>query len=175
MPEILARKIIRLSPWVDVVEKTVREDVAGESELYHFLAQAPYVSMLAQLPDRRIAIVQQYRPCVEQYTWEFPAGTVDQGETPEAAARRELLEETGLETYATVYLGNFLPDTGRLAVDSHVFYVQAIPSPLTPEKGLEVRFVTHGALKTMMQAGDFRHQLHLAAYTSVLLAGIHLD
>ena len=39
--------------------------------------------------------VSQSRPAVGQETWELPAGLIDEGETPEAAASRELSEETG--------------------------------------------------------------------------------
>jgi 8-oxo-dGTP pyrophosphatase MutT (NUDIX family) len=175
MPDILDRKTTRISQWVTLLEKTVRWDACTEPSAYHCLSQAAYVSVLAQLPDQRIAIVRQYRPCVEDYTWEFPAGTLDPAETPEQAARRELLEETGLETQHAIYLGNFLPDTGRLAVDSHVFYVRAMPSSLACERGIEVRFVTHEELKAMIRSRDFRLQLHLAVYASVLVSGLDLD
>ena len=40
--------------------------------------------------------VSQNRPAVGQETWELPAGLIDEGETPEEAAERELSEETGL-------------------------------------------------------------------------------
>jgi 8-oxo-dGTP pyrophosphatase MutT (NUDIX family) len=40
-------------------------------------------------------LVEQFRPPMGQATLEFPAGLIDQGETPEQAALRELREETG--------------------------------------------------------------------------------
>jgi 8-oxo-dGTP pyrophosphatase MutT (NUDIX family) len=66
-------------------------------------------------------------PCVEEFTWEFPAGTVDVGETPEDAARRELREETAMETEELIYLGNCHPDIGRLEVSSRAFYGRVRP------------------------------------------------
>lgn len=41
-------------------------------------------------------LIKQYRPAINGYIYEFPAGLVDEGETIEEAAIRELYEETGL-------------------------------------------------------------------------------
>jgi 8-oxo-dGTP pyrophosphatase MutT (NUDIX family) len=46
-------------------------------------------------PSGRLLLVRQYRPPVDGFVLEFPAGLVDAGETPEQAAVREVLEETG--------------------------------------------------------------------------------
>ena len=48
--------------------------------------------------DGTVTLVRQYRAAVDALVLEIPAGTLDKdGEEPEAAARRELAEETGLE------------------------------------------------------------------------------
>ena len=49
------------------------------------------------LDERTVLMVRQYRYAAGKHTLEFPAGKIDEGETPEQAARRELLEETGYQ------------------------------------------------------------------------------
>lgn len=46
-------------------------------------------------PSPRVPIVMQYRPPVGKVCVELPAGLIDEGETPEQAAKRELIEECG--------------------------------------------------------------------------------
>ncbi|HVO61752.1 MAG TPA: NUDIX hydrolase [Terriglobales bacterium] len=45
--------------------------------------------------EPRVLLEYQYRYAAEQFLWELPAGRIDEGETEWAAAKRELLEETG--------------------------------------------------------------------------------
>src|SRR5256886_13520994 len=53
------------------------------------------VVVLPVLPDEKILLIWQYRHATRQYLWELVAGRMDPGETPEAAAARELIDETG--------------------------------------------------------------------------------
>lgn len=175
-PKILGRKRIPISPWAEIIEKTVQFAPDSPPEIYHCVTQAPYVGILALTPDGRIPIVRQFRPAVEEFTWEFPAGTVEDGETPERAARRELREEAGLESADWLYLGQFHPDTGRMQVAAHAYFA-ASARPVegfVPEKGIDVRYVRHAELKQMILSGEFRHQVHLALYAAMLARGAAL-
>jgi ADP-ribose pyrophosphatase len=176
-PRILSRKITRISPFVKLIEKSVQFAEGAEPELYHFVGQSDYVHVFAQTSDGMIPVVRQYRPCVEDFTWEFPAGTVDAGEQPEQAARRELFEEAGLSAVEIIDLGSYYPDTGRVQVLSHAFYARCgepVPGHSCESEGLTVRYVTHAELKAMIVAGEFRHQLHVALYAAALVRGIDL-
>jgi len=176
-PRIVSRKVTRLSPWVEVVEKQVQFEAGKELQTYHCLTQADYVSMLVRAADGRFPLIRQYRPAVETFTWELPAGTLDPGESPEQAARREVLEETGLEAGELLDLGDLFPDTGRLQVHCHPFYVTTLPQEARPisEEGLTLRYVDHAELKRMMICGEFRYSVHLAVYAAALVRGISLD
>ncbi len=52
-------------------------------------------AVLAVVPGNKLLLVKQYRPSLERYTWELPAGGRSEDEDFEETARRELVEETG--------------------------------------------------------------------------------
>ena len=176
MPRIVSRNILHSTPWMQLIEKEVSLSPIGPSELYYCITQPAYVGVFTQTEDGRIALVRQYRPCVETHTWEFPGGTVDDGETPKASAIREVEEETGLRVREVIYFGNFHPDTGRLQVDSHAFFVK-VSNPdedTRPEPGIEVRYVTANEFDEMILSGEFRTQLDLGIYILAILHGIDI-
>ncbi len=174
MVKIVARRIVYSTPWMQLIEKEVTFRREGNPELFYCITQPAYVSIFTLTEDGRVPLVRQFRPCVEAYTWEFPGGTVDDGETPEASARREVEEETGLSVRELVYLGNLYPDTGRLEVESHAFFARAS----NPDKNagtepeLLVRYVSLMELNTMITSGEFSAQLHLGVYAIAMLKGL---
>ncbi len=161
---ILRRTATTVSPWVCLVEKEVRFRDERGRQLYHCFAQADYVAVLAYTRSGLIPLVRQYRPAVERDTWELPAGLVERGESPEAACRRELQEETGLLADTVVPLGAYDADPGRLENRIHVFFVRASdpPARFTPEESLSVKFVTPKTLGRYVLTGAFSNQLHVA-------------
>jgi len=55
----------------------------------------PWVNIVAVTATDQVVLIRQYRPGLDDVHYEIPAGVVDPGEDIEAAARRELAEETG--------------------------------------------------------------------------------
>lgn len=98
------------TPWFELVKKSVENNSAP----YYSIRTRDYVSVLAITRDKAFVLVRQFRPAIEMFTLELPSGHVDEGETPEQSARKELLEETGFVAEEVTLLGTLAPDTGRL-------------------------------------------------------------
>ncbi len=75
------------------------DGTTGELEIIRHPGASAVVPVLSDdtASDPQILLIRQYRYAAGGPVWEIPAGRLDQGETPEACARRELLEETGAE------------------------------------------------------------------------------
>lgn len=108
--DIADRQSVFATDWFDLVAKRV----SGDPAPHYSIATRDYVSVLAVTAEASFVLVRQYRAAVERITLELPGGHVDQGDTPENAARKELREETGFIAGEFIPLGELAPDTGRL-------------------------------------------------------------
>ncbi len=73
----------------------------------------PASVVLIPMPDaEHVVLIRQYRYALDRWIWELPAGSVDPGESPEAAASRECHEEIGKVPRAITRLGAFYPTPG---------------------------------------------------------------
>ncbi len=75
-----------------------------------YLDGQQFACIVALTKDRQVVIARQFRPGPEKVMDDLPGGFVDKGENPEAAAKRELLEETGYQAGNMTYLGAFHKD-----------------------------------------------------------------
>lgn len=173
-PLVVHSRRTSLSRWVDLLEKEVQFPEEVGTQTFHCLTQAAYVGVLALTENLQVPLVRQFRPCVETFTLELPGGTVDAGEDPEEAARRELREEAGLEAATLISLGEYYPDTGRLDLPSYGYFTRTT-KPTTDfvvESGLELVFVSVNRFQEMIVEGEFKAQLHVALLGAAILRGL---
>ena len=146
----------------------------GFSDPHYSLRTRDYVAIVALNPKGEFLLVRQFRPAVWETTLELPSGHVEQGQTPEQAARTELFEETGHEAERFDLLGDFSPDTGRLGNRMWCFFAgNALPtrnSAYQPEAGID--FVLYQrTLRDLLQEKGFYSALNCAALFAAALQG----
>lgn len=113
------------------------------------------VVILPRLDDGRIILVRQYRYPAGKPLWELVAGGLEPGETPRAAAHRELREETGYRARRVRSLLSFYPSPGILT--ERMFLVEArglTDSQAQPEEDERIRVArfTPAQLRRMVRA-----------------------
>ena len=106
--------------------------------------------MMAVDDKNRILLVSQYRLPADRYIWELPAGKADEGETVAQAAKRELIEETGLRAKKWKKLTTFYPSPGFVEEKMTIFLATGLTQgearPMEDER-IETRWFTKKELK----------------------------
>ena len=130
--------------------------VRVEREIVH---HAGSVVILAHSNDGRIVLVRQYRYSVREFLWELIAGGLEPGERPLAAARRELLEETGYRAKKLRLLFDFFPSPGILT--EKMFLVEATELTRSkaqpdPDERIEVGHFTPVQVMRMIKSRRIR-------------------
>lgn len=125
---------------------------------------APSVVIIAMPDEDRVMLVRQYRHAVGETLWELPAGSVDPGETPEAAARRECHEELGVIAGDVTPLGRMLPLPGYCTEEMHLFRITGTRTPgaadpaahQDEDEQIEVRVFRLDRVRQMVRSGEIR-------------------
>jgi ADP-ribose pyrophosphatase len=145
-----------------------------DGEPYYMLELQDYVTVVALTPARHLLLVRQFRPVVQRETLELPSGHIEPDESPEQAARRELLEETGFDAPHLELLGTLVPDVGRLSNHMWCFFAPGV----TPNDGAPAREAGVGVIELperdalrRVSDGTIDHALNLAALLLAVTAG----
>ncbi len=123
----LSTEPLLVTPFIEVRrDRVLRHD---GSMLDYEVVRIPRdaVGIVAVRNRREVLMLRQYRYPSEQMSYEIPAGGIDDGETIEAAARRECREETGWDCPTIIHVQTYRPIVGRSNVQFHITYA---PDPI---------------------------------------------
>ena len=156
----------------------VREDTSrnDEKQSTFFVIENPdWVNVVALTKDERIVLIEQYRHGIEDVILEIPGGMIDGDESPETAARRELLEETGYSAEKWVFLGKSHPNpaiqnntihhflaldaekTGEVAFDEHENVVPRLVPLMNVPNLIKTGEISHSLVVTAFQYFSFHY------------------
>jgi ADP-ribose pyrophosphatase len=134
---------------------------------FYVIENSDWVNVVAVTKDFDVVMIEQFRHGIEEITLEIPGGMIDGDESPETAARRELLEETGYTSDEFVLLGKSRPNP---AIQNNTIYHYLA---LNAEKTGEVCFDEHEnavtklypllVIPNLIKSGGISHSLVVAA------------
>lgn len=134
-----------------------------------------YINVVAVNGAGKILIIEGYKHGIGRSSWQIVGGYIDAGEDPLTAAKRELMEETGLATDDWTPLGSFIVDANRRAAQATFFLATNCQQVAEPDNEDLEEYSLHwqGKDEVMMALKDGRIQ-SLGYATPLALAFLHL-
>ena len=129
----------------------------------HF--ETPAVGVLVEDDRGRFLLEKVYRYTTNTSSWEIPAGGVDPGESPVAAAKREVFEETGYRMRSAKALYAYHPTNGTSDKVFHIVRGRAgrQTGSIDPHEVQALHWASRAELRRMLKRRDIRDGLTLSA------------
>lgn len=125
-------------------------------------------------PERGLLLLWRHRFITDSWGWEIPGGQIDEGESPERAAARETLEETGWRPGPLRPIGAYYPLSGAVDQRFHIFLAVGATHVGEPEDAFEaerVEWVPVKRVRELIRAGQVTDGYSLTALLWALELG----
>lgn len=163
------RETVLKTPIFDVEQVTGTNPHTGHTGAYTLLHNPDWVNVVALDRDGCLLLIRQWRHGTQAIETELPAGLVDPGESPEVAAARELIEETGYAAERWTLLGQVRPNLAYQGNTCWTFLAEGCHRLRAPEftggETVELVRVPASDAERLVREGVLRSALSLAALT----------
>ena len=173
---VLGTRRIYSSEWINLELWSVRLPDGTVITDYTILDYPrPAVAVLPLGADGRVLMIDHYRFVTDTRDWELPAGRVDPGESVDAAAGRELLEETGHSAASWTTLGRYHPSNGS---SNQVFHLRIArdltrrSDPTDTNETMALRWFEPREIRELVRGNQIRDGLTLTGLCWALALGI---
>ncbi len=150
---------------IDVVEI---ELPGGRRSVREIVRHRGAAVVLGERPDGRWVLIYQYRRAVEETLLEVVAGCLEEGESAEVCARREMEEESGYGVLSIEKFGELLPCPGYSEERLHLFHARLTQAPggQSPDfdENLVVTVMTADEIDAAIDSGRMTDAKSIAAW-----------
>jgi len=140
----------------------------NEAYDFYVLESADWVNVIPLTPRNEVVLIRQYRHGIRESTLEIPGGIVEESDSPEDAARRELIEETGYKASEIQLLGSVHPNPAFLTNRCYTFVAKGVSRMKEQEQDekedIEVVVRSLKQIPDLIRDGEITHALVLAAF-----------
>jgi len=155
MKKLIKRKVLLTTKFFDVTDNDLI-DSHGHRVQRLLVEHGGSTVVLPLDENNRVLLVSQYRFPAKAAMWELPAGKVDPGETPLQAAKRELIEETGLRAKRWKKLITYFPSPGFQEEKMSIFLANGLvpgEKPHIEDEHLQERWIDADKLEALIKSG----------------------
>jgi 8-oxo-dGTP pyrophosphatase MutT (NUDIX family) len=159
------------SEWVRLMLADV--ELPGGIRFDHHVVRFPQgaAGVVMRDPERGVLLLWRHRFITDTWGWEIPAGRIEPGETPEQAAAREAVEESGWRPGPLTRLGAYAPSNGVSDQVFHLFAAEGatpVGEPVDAHEAERIEWVPTDKARRLIAEGQVRDGLSLTALLWVL-------
>lgn len=162
----LSSEYLFTNPWLTVRRDKVLLPTGRTINDFYVLEYPTWINVIAVTSSGEMVLVRQYRHALGRTNFEIVAGVVEKGEEPLAAARRELLEETGFGGGEWSELMQLSANPTSMNNISHSFLALGVErlddQHLDETEDIEVHLFSPEEVKDMLMRGEFVQALMVA-------------
>lgn len=133
--------------------------IADRYAKYSFIKIKPGICVIIET-DKGLVVLKEYRYPIKQWSYEFVAGIIDDGESPKEAAIREIKEETGYIVDEIISLGEFYPSFGATDEVIYLFYAKCGIKQNSEQEItelIECEIMKETEIDNLIISGEFKH------------------
>jgi hypothetical protein len=152
------------------IEEAINPNNLNEHPYYRMTGCDSVICCVMTL-DGKFVMIEQFRPNIEEYSLEFPAGGIKINENPITAAKREFAEETSMLS-DFIFLGDFKLMMNRTNIKEHIFFGMNPKKdiPQNHEEGIEVKLIDRNKLIDLSVNGQYKQLAGLGVIQLVSLS-----
>lgn len=169
------RTLLARPPWLEVGDERIGLPNGGEVEGFLWIRTRDFVAAVAVTERQEVVLIRSYKHGPRKISLAVPAGYIERNEEPLAAAKRELLEETGYASDEWSSLGSYIVDGNYGVATEHVYLARGARKVTEPASGdledMEVVVSPLADVSAQLRGGEISQ---LSSAAALAMAGCEL-